>query len=122
MEMARLERQRLGGGLRQAGVVAAAGLVGLRTMVARLPEDHARARRLAVAVAERWPDTGCDPALVPTNIVVFRHPHPQRVIDHLRRDGVVAGTIAPGVLRLVTHNDVDDAGVERAMKSVANAP
>ncbi len=56
MEQARVERLRLGGSMRQAGVIAAAGLVALHTMVERLAEDHARARRLAQAVADRWPD------------------------------------------------------------------
>jgi threonine aldolase len=119
---ARTERQRLGGGMRQAGVIAAAGLVALRTMVERLADDHARARRLAQAVAERWPDSGCDPARVPTNIVVFAHRSPGPVLEHLRRAGVLGGTIAPGVLRLVTHHDVDDAGLEVAMKALATAP
>ncbi len=122
MAAARVERLRLGGSMRQAGVIAAAGLVALRTMVDRLAEDHARARRLARAVAERWPDSGCDPERVPTNMVVFQHPAPERVVEHLRDDGVLGGTIAPGVLRLVTHHDVDDAGLERAVKAVAAAP
>src|SRR4051812_17368490 len=61
-EAARGERQRLGGGMRQAGVIAAAGLVALHRMVERLADDHARARRLADAVADRWPEGGCDPA------------------------------------------------------------
>src|SRR4029077_14836447 len=60
MAAARTERSRLGGGMRQAGVIAAAGLVALRTMVERLADDHRRARRLAEAVAERWPDAGLD--------------------------------------------------------------
>jgi threonine aldolase len=119
---ARYERHRMGGGMRQAGVIAAAGLVALRSMVDRLADDHARARRLADAVAERWPDAGCDPARVATNIVVFPHPEPGGVIDHLHGEGVLADTIAPGVLRLVTHHDVDDAGVERAVKALASAP
>src|SRR5207245_7379318 len=55
MAGARAERQRLGGGMRQAGVIAAAGLVALQTMVERLADDHRRARRMAEAVAERWP-------------------------------------------------------------------
>ena len=122
MEAARLERLRLGGSMRQAGVIAAAGLVALRTMVPRLAEDHARARRLAQAVAERWPDTGLDPERVPTNMVIFGHHAPERVLDHLRHEGVLGGTIAPGVLRLVTHHDVDDAGLERAVKALAAAP
>jgi threonine aldolase len=119
---ARAERQRLGGGMRQAGVIAAAGLVALRTMVERLAEDHARARALAEAVAERWPDGGCDPARVRTNVVTWHHRDPDAVVAHLRGQGVLAGTIAPGVLRLVTHHDVDDAGVERAKGALMGAP
>jgi threonine aldolase len=122
IEAARLERQRLGGGMRQAGVVAAAGLVALQTMIDRLAEDHARARRLAEGVAERWPDSGCDPASTRTNIVAFSHGDPERLVDHLAAEGVLVGTIAPGVCRLVTHHDVDDAGVERAMSAIATAP
>jgi threonine aldolase len=122
MAEARSERQRLGGGMRQAGVLAAAGLVALRTMVDRLVEDHARARVLAEAVAERWPDGGCDPERVVTNVVTWTHPDAEAVVRHLHGAGVLAGTIAPGVLRLVTHNDVDDAGVERAKAALSSAP
>jgi threonine aldolase len=122
IEAARLERARMGGGMRQAGVIAAAGLVALRTMVDRLAEDHGRARRLAEAVAARWPGAGCDPGAVPTNVVVFRHPEPARLLEHLRAAGVLAGTIAPRVVRLVTHHDVDDAAVGRACASLASAP
>ncbi|MEY2476642.1 MAG: threonine aldolase, partial [Actinomycetota bacterium] len=68
---ARDERQCLGGGMRQAGVIAAAGIVALGSMVERLAEDHARARQLAEAVAERWPESGCEPALSVTNMVIF---------------------------------------------------
>jgi threonine aldolase len=119
---ARLERRRLGGAMRQAGVIAAAGLVALRSMVTRLADDHARASRLAEAVAERWPDAGCDPATVRTNIVCFTHRDPVKVLDHLRQEGVLAGTIAPGVLRLVTHHDVDDDAIGRAVKVVLSSP
>src|SRR5687767_7261195 len=122
MHAARGERQRLGGGMRQAGVIAAAGLVALRSMVERLADDHARARRLAEAVADRRPDAGCDPERVRTNVVTWRHPDPQAVLDHLGAEGVRVGTIAPGVLRLVTHRDVDDAGVEQAAKALSTAP
>ena len=61
MGQARLERKRLGGAMRQAGVIAAAGIVALDGMVERLAQDHARARRLAEAVADRFADAGCDP-------------------------------------------------------------
>lgn len=121
IEEARLTRQRFGGAMRQAGVIAAAGLVALETMVGRLAEDHARAARLAEAVASRWPDAGCDPTRVATNIVVFRHPDPVALLDHLRGHGVLAGTIAPHVVRLVTHHDIDDDDLEVAMKALATA-
>ena len=112
----------MGGGMRQAGVIAAAGLVALRTMVERLADDHARARRLAAAAAERWPGAGCDPEAVVTNVVVVRHDKPLQVVDHLREAGVLAGTIAPDVVRLVTHHDVDDAGIERSVRALDSAP
>lgn len=118
---ARAERARMGGGMRQAGVIAAAGLVAL-TMVDRLGDDHARARRLAEAVAERWPDSGCNPSTVRTNIVTWRHPATAELVDHLRAAGVLAGTIAPSMMRLVTHHDIDDDGVERARLALADAP
>ncbi len=117
----RVERHRLGGAMRQAGVIAAAGLVALRTMVERLADDHARAGRLAQAVAERWPGAGCDPARVPTNMVIFSHADPARLLEQLRAEGVLAGTLAPGIVRFVTHHDVDDAGLERARKAISTA-
>jgi threonine aldolase len=122
ISLARLERKRLGGGMRQAGVLAAPGLLALRTMVERLPEDHARARRLAEVVAQRWPDCGLNPASVRTNIVTFAHRAPDKMLAHLQGEGVLAGTIAPGTVRLVTHHDVDDAGLERALGALASAP
>jgi threonine aldolase len=120
MAEAREHRARLGGGMRQAGVIAAAGLVALRSMVDRLVDDHRRAARLAEAVAERWPGS-CDPATVRTNIVTFRHPDPATVLGQLDAEGIRAGTIAPGVVRLVTHHDVDDGGVDHACKVIATA-
>ncbi|HEY2331926.1 MAG TPA: GntG family PLP-dependent aldolase [Acidimicrobiales bacterium] len=121
MARARRERSRLGGGMRQAGILAAAGIVALTTNVARLADDHVRAGRLASAVADRWGDAA---GLTPpeTNIVVFRHPRPEVLLAHLADQGVLAGTIAPGVVRLVAHLDVDDAGVELAVTALRNAP
>jgi threonine aldolase len=122
IEEARLHRKRLGGTMRQAGVIAAAGLVAIRTRFERLAEDHLRARRLAVRVAERWPQAGLDPETVMTNIVVFSPPDPDAVLRHLKDEGVRVGTIAPGVMRLVTHADVDDSGIERACEALGSAP
>jgi threonine aldolase len=122
IEAAVIERKRLGGAMRQAGVLAAAGLVALQKMVDRLADDHRRARELAEAVAERWPDGGCVPERVVTNIVLFHSRAPGRVLDHLRSEGVLADSIAPGLIRLMTHHDVDDAGIEQAKRAVAGAP
>ncbi len=118
----RVERKRLGGAMRQAGIVAAAGVVALRTMIDRLGDDHERARRLAEAVAERWPDAGTDPARTATNLVVFSPPDATAVVAHLGAHGVLADTTEPGVVRLVTHHDVDDDGIERARVAIAKAP
>ncbi|HVX23214.1 MAG TPA: GntG family PLP-dependent aldolase [Acidimicrobiales bacterium] len=118
----RLARKRLGGGMRQAGILAAAGLVALDRMVDRLADDHARAARLAAAVADRWPDAGLDPAAVRTNIVVFSPPSPATLLDHLAGEGVLAGMVGPGLIRLVTHHDVDDAGTDRAVAALRGAP
>jgi threonine aldolase len=122
MDAARAERQRLGGGMRQAGVIAAAALVALTSMVDGLSDDHRRAARLAHAVAERWPSSGLDPESVRTNCVVWHHEETGAVLEHLRGEGILGGTIAPGVLRLVTHHDVDDDGVDRACKALSTAP
>ena len=119
---ARLRRKRLGGTMRQAGVLAAAGLVALKSGIERLAEDHERARRLAGAVADRWPDAGCDPEGIETNIVLFSHSDPTSLFAHLREHDVLAGTIAPGVVRLVTHRDVGDEGIDVACKALAGAP
>lgn len=122
IDEALLHRKRFGGAMRQAGVIAAAGLVAMRDFEPRLIDDHLRARRLAEAVADRWPESGCHPKRVQTNIVVFLHRQPDRLIDHLNQSGILAGTIAPGTVRLVTHGDVDDAGIDRACRALAGAP
>ncbi len=121
IESARVERKRLGGAMRQAGVIAAAGLLAL-DQVDRLVDDHRRARALAEAVAERWPDAGLDPASVRTNCVLFRHDDPRALVAHLAHEGVKAGTIAPRIVRLMTHLDVDDDGVEQTRKAFTTAP
>jgi threonine aldolase len=103
----RLWRKRLGGGMRQAGVLAAAGLYALEHHVERLAEDHAHARLLA----ERL---GQDPARVETNMVVVDGVPAPAVAEAARAEGVLVGQAGPRRLRLVTHLDVDRAGVERA--------
>jgi threonine aldolase len=114
----RRARKRLGGGMRQVGVVAAAARVALETGVERLAVDHANARRLADGLADLHPDA-CDPARVETNMVYadfapFSMSAPE-VRDAVRAEGIVT-LAAPGtVMRLVTHRDVDETGIERAL-------
>ncbi len=117
----RLARKRLGGGMRQAGVLAAPGLLALREMTERLHEDHERAARLARAVGERWPGS-LDPSRVRTNIVTFTHGEPDKLLVYLEDHGVLAHAIAPETVRFVTHRDVDDAGIARAIDALADAP
>ncbi|RFU22546.1 threonine aldolase family protein [Geodermatophilus marinus] len=110
--VARLWRKRLGGGMRQAGVLAAAGLHALDHHLGRLAEDHAHARLLA----ERL---GVDPAGVETNIVRIDGVNAPVVAEAAKARGVLVSQVAPTRLRLVTHLDVDRAGVERAAQVLA---
>jgi threonine aldolase len=113
---ARAHRSRMGGTMRQAGVIGAAGLVALRTMIDRLAEDHRRAAELAGAVQERWPAAEITPPQ--TNIVTFAFADADALLDHLNRCGILAGTTAPGMVRFVTHHDVDDDGIRRACDAI----
>jgi threonine aldolase len=116
LDEARRERRRLGGAMRQAGVLAAAGLVALENRD-RLVLDHARALRLAEACADRWPGS-VDPGTVRTNIVLARVTDALDVCDQLRRHGVLGLPFGPTALRLVTHGDVDDQGIDRAVVAI----
>ena len=124
---ARLHRRRLGGAMRQAGVIAAGGLYALDNHIDRLADDHARAQRLGDVVAERWPGARLGEAEAAcgrpfTNIVAFRHPDALGLLDHLHQSGVRAGLLAPGIVRFVTHLDVDDADITRTVTALASAP
>lgn len=118
MAKARTLRKRMGGGMRQTGVLAAAGLHALDHHVDRLAEDHARARRLAEACAQARP--GCvDPAVVRSNIVVLDVDDAPGLAAAAAAAGVRVSALGPRVLRLVTHLDVDDADVGRAAEVLA---
>ncbi len=114
---ARRVRQQLGGGMRQAGILAAAGVVALETMIPRLAEDHANARLLAAALA-RCP--GVQPAPVHTNIVVgvLEGRTAPEAVAALRAKDVLAYAMDGRTLRLVTHHDVSRADCERAAEAV----
>lgn len=111
MDEARIERKRLGGAMRQAGVIAAAGLLGLSTMTERLAEDHDKAKRLALAFSERFSESNYDPSSCRTNIVAFTHERARELVKQLEAHGVVGGTISPTRVRFVTHADVSDDDV-----------
>jgi len=118
IDEAREQRARLGGAWRQAGIIAAAGIVALETMVERLADDHARARRLADALAARFPGS-VDPARVETNIVCADADRlPSALVERLARCGVLCGMIDAGTVRFVTHKDVDDADLERGVAAL----
>ena len=112
MAPARVERKRLGGAMRQVGILAAAGLVALDTMVDRLAEDHRRARRLAELLAAAFPESGLDPSRCETNIVALDHPQARQIAHELTARGVWCDTVAPRRARFVTHAGVDDDDVD----------
>src|SRR4051794_4304765 len=109
MAAGRLWRKRLGGGMRQVGVLAAACGYALDHHLERLAEDHEHARLLA----ERL---GADPAGVETNMVVLDDVDADRVIPAAQAQGVLVGHVSSRRIRLVTHLDVDRAGIEHAAK------
>jgi threonine aldolase len=116
MERGRSIRKMLGGGMRQAGVLAAAGLIALEEMPARLAEDHGNARWMAEQIAEMG---GCaiDLDTVQTNIVIFRPTvrTAAEVIAGMKAHGVLCGTAAADEVRFVTHREVNRKGCERAV-------
>ena len=104
---ARVWRTRMGGGMRQVGILAAAGLHALDHHVDRLADDHAHARLLADAC-------GVDPETVDTNIVVVEHEDAAGFVQAAAEAGVRIAAVGPSTVRLVTHLDVDRAAAERA--------
>jgi threonine aldolase len=109
---ARIWRKRMGGGMRQVGILAAAGLHALDHHVERLADDHAHARLLAEAC-------GVDPATVDTNIVVVRRDDATSFVAAAREAGVAVATVGPTAVRLVTHLDVTRDDAERAAAVLA---
>jgi threonine aldolase len=111
-------KQMMGGALRQAGIVAAAGLYALDHNVERLAEDHENARVLADGIAELR-GARIDPSKVETNIVIFEVDDPAGTLVGLFERGVEMTQFGPGRLRAVTHMDVDRAGIDRALVALS---
>ena len=116
---ARIWRKRLGGGMRQVGILAAAGLHALDHHVDRLADDHRRAGQLAAAMAEASPGA-VDPATVETNIVVLETDDAPRLVEACREQDVLVSLLDRRHLRAVTHLDVGDDEVERASSVLAS--
>ncbi len=116
IERARIYRKALGGGMRQVGILAAAGIIALEQMTQRLAEDHANARLIAEAVA-RMPQAILDLDSVQTNIVIFDlkdRGDAFALMARLESRGVLLGHVGTHTIRLVTHHDVDRAACVQA--------
>jgi threonine aldolase len=121
MARARLFRKALGGGMRQSGVLAAAGLIALEHGPKRLHEDHANARLLAEALSH-MEHVEIDLDAVETNIVIFRLTDglsAAEVVARLKVRGILASAVGPDAIRLVTHLDVDRAACVIAATALA---
>ena len=117
VDKARRMRKMLGGGMRQAGVIAAPGILALTAMVDRLAEDHGNARILAEGIA-RLPGVVLDPPRVDTNIVVFRLPgvtEAEAFAAAVEREGLFISNFGGGRLRVVTHYGITEADCRRAV-------
>jgi len=118
-------RKQLGGGMRQAGVLAAAGIIALQQMVDRLSEDHRRAKRLAEGLAAT-PGIRLMAGIPQTNMVfaILDHDVPLtalQVADRLKKSNILVGVVGGRSFRLVTHYWIDDEGVERAVQGFRKA-
>lgn len=117
VEEAKRWRKRLGGGMRQVGVLAAAGLIALDSMVDRLAEDHANARTLAEGLAE-LPGVRCDLSRVQTNLVYFdldRVPADE-FVEECEKRGLLSASVTPHRIRFVTHYGIDSPDIQDALK------
>lgn len=118
IDFARRLRKALGGGMRQVGVLAAPGIVALTEMVDRLKEDHERAKKLALAIAE-LPGVSFNPDYIETNIIIFGFNHPKisipEFLEKLKEEGILALATSEGRIRFVTHKDIGDKDIEKAI-------
>ena len=121
IDEARRWRKTLGSGMRQAGVIAAAGVVALETMVDRLANDHVTARKLAIGLS-KMPGISIDPDALPTNLVFFtlEASNEDELVQKLDERGVKALARGYGEWRMVTHNDVSAADVDYALEVIGD--
>ena len=102
-------RKRLGGGMRQAGILAAAGLIAFNEMVDRLAEDHQRAKTLAVACEELGLKANADKVV--TNIIIVEDANSEKIVEKLGERGVMINNFGLNKFRFVTHYSIDDQAI-----------
>ncbi len=118
---ARKARKMLGGGMRQVGIIAAAGIVAIEEMTGRLAEDHANARALADGIAS-MPGIKLDPSTVQTNLVIFDVEGIDRVkLQQAMRERGVLSTGVPPRLRMVTHYGIERSDIDEALGRIREA-
>jgi threonine aldolase len=121
---ARRARKLVGGGMRQAGVLAAAGIVALNEMVDRLADDHANAEKLAAGLAE-MPGISIDPHQIQTNIVFFEVTRqdmtPAEFVQRIDAEGIrmLVVPTGPNTVRAVTHYHITSADIDQALKVIS---
>jgi threonine aldolase len=126
VEEARMKRKIMGGGMRQAGILAAAGLCALREQAGHLAEDHERARRLALGL-QAIPGVVIDPGAVDINMVFFRYPpaaeraRGEAITGFFKNRGVLISPPGEGLFRFVTHYWIGDGDIEKVLALCAEA-
>jgi threonine aldolase len=122
IKTARRARKAVGGGMRQAGIVAAAGIISLNDMVDRLADDHANAKKLAIGLAE-LPDISIDPDQIPTNIIFFEVTRedmtPEELVQRIDADGIRMLPVGPQKVRAVTHYHITSEDIDQALKVIS---
>lgn len=120
IDKARKVRKMLGGGMRQIGILAAAGIYALENHADRLADDHRHARQIAEALSQSsWAEI--DPDQVETNIIVFSTPnHPaSKVVSALKREGIICFDMGPSSIRMVTHLHITDEDTDNACEVIS---
>ncbi len=119
IDYARRVRKALGGGMRQVGILAAPGIVALTEMVDRLKDDHERAKKLALAIAE-LPGIILNPEYIQTNIIIFDFNHPRISIPEFLaklKEKKILALATTGPIRFVTHKDIGDKDIDKAISA-----
>jgi threonine aldolase len=122
IDNARRARKVLGGGMRQAGVLAAAGIVALNEMIDRLADDHANAKKLAIGLAE-LPGISIDPNQIQTNIIFFEVTRedmtPEQFVQRIDAEGIRMLPVGPHKIRAVTHYHITSDDIDQALRVIS---